>query len=53
MFADERKDRRYDEIIEDTRGHRLDPRDLCARHVSPVVNLFMKLALPWLQPVLS
>lgn len=32
-------------------GHRLDPLDLYVRHVSPVLNPVMKLALPWLQPV--
>lgn len=31
-------------------GHRLDPLDLYVRHVSPVLNPVMKLALPWLQP---
>lgn len=32
-------------------GHRLDPLDLYVRHVSPLVNPIMKVALPWLQPV--
>ncbi len=32
-------------------GHRLDPIDLYVRHVSPMVNPVMKVALPWLQPV--
>ncbi|TKT70308.1 GNAT family N-acetyltransferase [Afipia massiliensis] len=32
-------------------GHRLDPIDLYVRHVSPLLNPVMKLALPWLQPV--
>lgn len=32
-------------------GHRLDPLDLYVRHVSPMVNPVMKVALPWLQPV--
>lgn len=32
-------------------GHRLDPIDLYVRHVSPIMNPVMKVALPWLQPV--
>lgn len=32
-------------------GHRLDPIDLYVRHVSPMLNPAMKVALPWLQPV--
>lgn len=32
-------------------GHRLDPIDLYVRHVSPIMNPVMKMALPWLQPV--
>jgi hypothetical protein len=32
-------------------GHRLDPLDLYVRHVSPIMNPVMKVALPWLQPV--
>lgn len=32
-------------------GHRLDPVDLYVRHVSPVMNPVIKVALPWLQPV--
>ena len=32
-------------------GHQLDPIDLYVRHVSPMVNPVMKVALRWLQPV--
>lgn len=32
-------------------GHRLDPIDLYVRHVSPMLNPVMKMALRWLQPV--
>ena len=32
-------------------GHRLDPVDLYARHVSPLVNAVFRTTLPWLQPV--
>lgn len=32
-------------------GHRLDPIDLYARHVSPLVNTAFRVVLPWLQPV--
>ncbi|WP_458757213.1 GNAT family N-acetyltransferase [Afipia sp. TerB] len=31
--------------------HRLDPIDLYVRHVSPVANWIMRLALPWIVPV--
>lgn len=31
--------------------HRLDPIDLYVRHVSPVANWIMQLALPWIVPV--
>jgi Acetyltransferase (GNAT) domain len=33
--------------------HQLDPLDLYVRHVSPVVNFFMKRALPYLEPTRS
>ena len=32
-------------------GHRLDPIDLYARHVSPLVNAVFRATLPWLLPV--
>jgi predicted N-acyltransferase len=32
-------------------GHRLDPIDLYVRHVSPIANWIMRLALPWIVPV--
>ncbi|MEH6951389.1 GNAT family N-acetyltransferase [Nitrobacter sp. NHB1] len=31
--------------------HRLDPIDLYVRHVSPIANWIMRLALPWIVPV--
>jgi len=31
-------------------GHRLDPIDLYVRHVSPVANWILRLALPWIIP---